>query len=426
MKTALSSLILTLVFSLLVISIGWPGITYTDTYFHYADILNGIWTNWHSPLITATWSLLEKFSNPPGNYFVTQLLFSLSALIIWFSLENKLNRIIVSSLVFFTPPIWMSTAILWKDVLMMYALLAGFALLCLYQKKKSKIFLITSFIAFILACSFRVNAFFALPPLLYVLFPKWWKTILVTALIAFIGNGVNALLTTEKKFTAQTLLNYDLVGILANDGDAHLPRYHEKNPYFSLPSALSQYNPEGVNRLFYTPHPPLIFTDNKEAYRELEKLWREGIIQSPIPYLKHRSDTFLTLLRWQKHSHFYYAYQLKIGKNPWNWELADFPLRDFLRNIVRSTKDSYFYTPWMFILVGLIFLLLETISWIRSKVYSRDFALILSAFFYLIPLFFITPAFDFRYTLWVYLAIHLSIVSFLLNIRLKNFFHNKL
>lgn len=404
-------------FAFLVISVGWPGIAYTDTYFHYADILNGIWTNWHSPLITAFWAFLERFSDAPGNYFIAQVLFATLSMFVWLLLEQRTSRIIASSLIFFTPTIWMSTAILWKDVLMMYALLSGFAFLCLYKERKTKLLLISSLIAFICACSFRINAFFALPPLLYFLFPNWWKTLLATFFIALLGNGINSLLTMEKKFTAQTLLNYDLVGIIVNGGQSEIPSYHQKGQHHSLQSTIDHYSPEGVNRLFYSPDRPLIIIDDIESYQELKDLWLKGILANPLPYLEHRSDTFFTLLRWQKHSDFYYAYQLNSGKNPWNWTLENFSFRNLLRTIVNSLKNSYLYTPWMFLIFGLMILGLELISGRKEKAYSKELAMILSGFSYLIPLFFIVPAFDFRYMLWTFLAIHLSAASFIISFK---------
>lgn len=398
---------------LLTLFLGFPGIAFTDSILQYLDISTNLINEWQSPFMTWLWKVMESFSPAPLNIFLFQLVLFAGSLYLWWkAFKTHKELLLGTSLLFLTPPIFISNAILWKDTQMVWAFfLAISAYLISQDSKHKKTFQALSFTSALYACSVRYNAAAVLPPLLFFLFKEEGKKGIMKAgfltLLLFIGSlSLNRFASDRKTYPSQTQKGFDLVGIEAHGGRVDYPDFFKTWPAFSVKPIVERYTPDGLNNLYYSPDRSLRTSYKEDVMDDLNDKWMKAILENPMAYLAHKKDVFVTFLRWDYGSDTYYSFQLESSENPFGWKVNSLSLSRQMRLFLWPLRNSFFYYPW----IWLIFSFLPLFFYVKKRQWDLGFFLLLSGYTYLLGFFFVLPASDYRYFLWTYFTIGLSSV----------------
>lgn len=403
---------------LMTLILGYPGIPYTDTLMQYEDLLSGSWGDWHPPVMTAIWWLLNLFSPAPANIFLFQLtLFSVASFLWLKNFERKKIIVWGSCLLFLTPPIFASNAVLWKDVQMVNSFFLSLSCWLCYQRYQKKFYLALSGLALLYAVSVRYNAAAAVPFLLFVVSPQIsFKNILrvsgVTLALFVLSLLLSMGLSDREVYPSQMVKNYDLAGIYVYGGQVEFPQYVTRVEDFHILRVRDLYKTAGLNHLFFVKNPVFRFTLNPEDIEELNSKWKNAIAHNLGSYLRHKWAVFTSFLRWNLEGKYYYAFQVIPTDNNYGWKASSFPLRLKLREFLKAFQNSFFYMPWIWTVMSLFLVLwqLIKIKKMKNELMTLGLLLNLSGLSYLLGEFFILPAADYRYFLWTYLMFVLSLL----------------
>lgn len=394
----------------------------------------------HPPVMSLIWSLfLPIVSGPLGMLIFHNLLF-------WFSLSLTLQmgirklgvRLAITTAVLAFPPINSYLPMIWKDVSMSVAFMAGITLLGLSSQYKSRVmWLLANVIAFY-GVSVRHNAFLAVLPVIlwssmigFRLFRSKkirMRTQIAVGLFAFIGiqklswilNGM--LISVAIPPTIRTLLMYDLVGISVRSGVSQIPdairseeRVENLSTQVQIPENMPQSIPKSIEdlaKIYSTDRVDPIFDGGSGRFPhylhseevtsrsipEIKKVWFKAIIEYPLIYLKHRwevTSSFLGLSRSEV--------CIPYGQF---WDPGGRAATTISRKIEQGMlqvwfhlKDTLFYRGWLYLVIGIGFLVLSIRAGdAMSLVFSS------SAVLYTLSYFIIGIGCDFRYLWWLVLS----------------------
>jgi hypothetical protein len=412
---------------LVVVSIyAFPGFMAWDSVEQLAQARAGQLTDWHPPLMSAIWGVLDRIVPGAAAMFVLQnslFLVGLHAL-----LRRRLTpwRAAIATLVIFVwPPSLTMMAVMVKDSLMCGALLAGLAGLTSERRGLR----IAGLVAIALAAGLRYNAIAIVVPLLAWLSP--WPASRGPWLRAVTGAALAILLTAAAWLANRALTDVpthpfhysvapmDVVGTLTfapdlPDAEVHalLPDVRFARDHDLQAHARSLYDPNrwwgeliyGPDRLFDEPATP-------ELRAGVLAGWWHLVRAYPGSYLSWRLDLMrelvgLTDVTWTA----VYAARHEAGMlkgtsqppHPRNW------LQRWLSaRLVALGKSSLMFRPYVYLV--LVFVLLIVLRRDRLAV-----ALLTSTLANFLLLFIAAPAPDFRYVHWLIVAVMIGLALRLL------------
>ena len=141
-----------------------------------------------------------------------------------------------------------------------------------------------------------------------------------------------------------------------------------------------------------------------EIQQELFPAWLALPRQYPASYIGHRVQVFSRLLGLPPYP-VHLAFEHRIIPNELGLQLLNEDSRPFRLAIkwMRQSVDTLLYKAWFYLLLLLAVWVYALVSLTRTNTFDGRFLVYLglSGLFYVIPLFIVAPAADFRYTLWM-------------------------
>jgi len=145
----------------------WPGFMSGDSLDQLAQARNGVYQDWHPPLMSAVWSRLLLFSNGPAPMLVLHVGF------IWLALWLLVRRFASNRHAIWVFPLvgllpWVSNfeGVIWKDVGLASSWLLAVALIA--HKPRQRILQIGIAALLFYGIAVRHNAIFGAPPLVFL------------------------------------------------------------------------------------------------------------------------------------------------------------------------------------------------------------------------------------------------------------------
>lgn len=152
----------------------YPGFMSWDSLHQYAVSKSLIFDDWHPPVMSWLWSILNLFFRGPEGLLFFHLTLLWSGLYIWQLLyrEKKFSWLILS--MGFFPWIINFSGVLWKDVGMSFSLLLLFGI-GFSKRTPAKILISAALLFYVI--SVRHNSIFAVVPILAIFAIRWFKFI---------------------------------------------------------------------------------------------------------------------------------------------------------------------------------------------------------------------------------------------------------
>jgi hypothetical protein len=293
----------------------FPGVVMYDSVAQYGQAVDGIYADWHPPIMARTWSLLLHLHSGSAPFFVLQMLLWWGGLGLISAALGRQAKHGPAALVLLVgiAPLWLGWAtVILKDA-QMACCLVGVTGLVAHWRLDDRLLprwalgLVSLLIVY--ATLVRGNAAFATIPFALALFdwprlPKLWHK--VAALLALIGAILilNPLLNryifrAERTGVENSLPLYDAAGIahlahlatlpgLAPDSWAQAERKGCYTPYF--------WNPYGEDTQCGFVGDAVIF-DHLDDRRMMTE-WAGLVVRHPLAYAEHRLGHFNANLRF--------------------------------------------------------------------------------------------------------------------------------
>ena len=281
----------------------YPGALSPDATAQYQQAITGSYNDWHPPVMAYLWSKLLILSHGPAAMLAVHVFLYWGGLC---AIADGLRRVgrPISALVVLlsgiSPLILYYVGIIYKDVGLSSAFLAGFGLI-FWHKAQGHNWRWWSVVGVVAVLAYgtlvRSNGPFALAPIaLYALHPKlagragaWSIAALATVIVAMFGSQLvnRQVFKASKSGVEQTLQLYDLVGIAHHSGDnSVLP-----NDLRSGAAVRGCYTPRYWDAL-HTAACGNIFdklaTPGTAARNAMTGQWLRAIVRHPIAYSVHR------------------------------------------------------------------------------------------------------------------------------------------
>jgi hypothetical protein len=416
----------------------YPGAMSIDSYTQLLQARNGYFGDWHPPFMAWLWRRADAVVAGPLLMVAAQIGLFLIALQVFaraaFDCGIRGRRLFVL-LTLWVPPISGIIGVVWKDVWMSCLLLlgCGFALSIRHGQdvRTRYLYFLASICALLGALLFRHNAAFAALPV--VVYSAWTLLgtggalrrgslalgagVIATTVLLGATTWVNRALTTQREYPVQSLLLFDVAGISVLtdrsvfDAVAHrIPQLVRGQDAVSIAALRASYYPSTWTPLVFVADSPLAVATSAAEVKELESLWRKAIIDAPRAYVAHRESVFRQVVGAHAGPLFAPVY-FGVPTNSPDYAVVSkaFEIQPGeVATVQRLLRDGFafsatliIYRPWFWL--GLNVLLIG----IATVVSARRTALVavgLSGLLYELPLFFIAPSADYRYSHWLVLS----------------------
>ncbi len=306
------------------------------------------------------------------------------------------------------------------------SLLAAYGSLLTAQRQGSKTALGFALFFLFLAMGYRYNAVFAAFPLTLwagriacqnISKCTWVKKIaagiaIFITLIASIST-TNNLLTDTSSYPIQAIYSYDLVGISAITGHIYLPSlYDDYDKPFNIPWTpkgktihQSPLTMDNILKLYSPLSNLFVYFDGKgkglrllqeaDDVRILRNTWLDTILKEPLAYFKVRTSLFLTLLGVLPNHYWHYFCMAGDIYDIRDMGMGNRQLPQFFETI----KGTWLFNGISYLSVIMVLL---AIAYRKKHIFpARTMILGASAVIYIMSLFLINVAADFRYIYWL-------------------------
>lgn len=394
----------------------YPGIMTHDAAYVYLGIKEGP-GDWQSPVMTWLWSVIDVTTPPSASVFL------LGAIAYWLAFAlialNLGARAPVAAiavpLLAMTPPALALLGVIWRDVLLasFWLLAAAISFIAADKRPAWRVPLQAAAIILIaLGFLLRPNALPAAPILvIYALWPggfRFRRSIaaylpIALALYALIPSTYYGLLNAKKQHPLHSIFVFDLGGIshFAKENQFPVTWTAEQNALL----LNGCYKPTFWDIYWYVDPCKFVMerldrTPGEKIFGtpKLSQAWREAILKHPAAYVQHRAAFFWNLLTNRNLT--MWAVEVQGGK-------PIFPERAAF-NAFKSLHDLLYPTPvfraWPWLLASLALILL---AWRKRETAAGVFVMAIcgSATIYVMTLFPVGVASDFRYAYWSVLAV---------------------
>lgn len=392
----------------------YPGVMTYDALYVHAAIAEGWVGDWQSPVMTWLWSLIDPIAPGSGSMFL------LIASTYWLGfgvLAGTLARrsralALAMPVLALAPPAFMLVGVIWRDVLFagLWLLAAALALAAAETSARIRFVLQAAALALIgLGVLLRPNGILAAPIIAaYALWPRqfgWKRTLIayVPAIIAFyvlVQVVYYGALGAVRQNVLHALFVFDLGGI------THFSKANQ------FPVA---WTPEEAARLTTSCYDPTMWdvywTRNCEFVMErLEKqeklfgtpalvqAWTHAILAEPMAYLRHRCAAFWSFLAGDN-----LVVWFRDLDDPDKVAFPDNAALMAMKAVHDALKPTPLFRPGLWLLLCAI---VAATSWRRRATPAGAFAVAVcgSAVAYVMTLWVVGLAADFRYGYWAVLA----------------------
>jgi hypothetical protein len=292
--------------------VAWPGELLSDSVEQLKQAQLHRFLDWHPPMMAWLWSHLLDLGLPPGSLMVLHQALYAIGFALFAGACYRTGKVRAAWLVAFAscfPLFVFYNRIVIKDVGMASALIFGTGLLFWYHvqdKARPWWATVLAALALFYGIAVRINAIFALGPLLLLFFerPKRWPlpavvgaSVLVAVAALPVTDVLNhRVLGAERQDVMQQLQIYDLMGIEARTGDTSV-----WGPYqVKAEDARRCYTPVwwdtfstwGACAALRNAFHERANDTAPEVMAERSRLWKAAIVQHPFAYAAHRLSHF--------------------------------------------------------------------------------------------------------------------------------------
>ncbi len=393
----------------------YPGYMSPDSFSQLRQARTGDFTDWHPPLMSLLWRVLDRiYPGPAGMLVLHSLLFWSAVTLLCCTLARRAGPVFIAVFGLF-PPVIAILGTIWKDVGFGASLLLAYALLVYSLHQSSKAAWVAGLLPFLYGIGVRHNAVFAAIPLSifagYVgsTISRKYSTRragIVFGIVLLVGSYtvaafVNAALVGgHKTYIYQTILMHDLVAISISEGRVRLPAWTYGGGQPPTVAELQAiYSPALLTLLFVgnTPSARLQESTKVDDIRELRNAWLTAVRGNPRAYLLHRWNAFKALLGIEQVS-VCYPYQYGITPNEVGLAFHPSTINSMVMNVLERLKNTILFRGWFYVLITSLALGIS--PWLRQGIRLPIITLGASAILYQAPYFFLTPTCDFRYNWW--------------------------
>jgi hypothetical protein len=372
--------------------------------------------DWQSPVMTWLWSMIDVTTPHSASVFL------LGAVTYWLAFAlialNLAPRAafaaIAVPLLAMTPPALSILGVIWRDVLLASFWLLAAALSFATAGKQPLLrlpFQIAALVLIVLGFLLRPNALAAAPILvIYALWPvefRFRRSVaayvpIAIALYALIPATYYGLLNAKKQHPLHSVFVFDLAGIshFAKENQFPVTWTPEQNSLL-----LNRcYKPTFWDIYWYVDPCKFVMerldrTPNDKIFGtpKISQAWGEAILKHPVAYLQHRASYFWNVLTGRNLT--MWAVEVQGGK-PIFPESAAFNAFKWLHDALYPTPVFRAW-PWLLACLTLI-----ALAWRKRSTATGVFVMAIggSAAIYVLTLFFVGVASDFRYAYWAVLA----------------------
>lgn len=401
----------------------YPGYMSFDSTMQLFDVRNGVYTDGHAPVMTATWSLLEYIAAGPFPMLALQsglFLFGVAA-ILRTQLSDRAAAVTAAAVLLF-PPVFAPMAVIWRDSLMTAALLGAAGALL----QPSWRWRVAAGVLLVIACSCRHGAVLAIIPLglLATRDIVWWKRAGIAVAIAVGCAGVariaDKILVDKQTYVAQQSLQMlDLVGTLrrarvTNPQDA-------RQALSGLRIAADDRLTKGLSFRGYT-HDGWTIThgdnrlvepvDTESESAALERNWRAAIRKYPRAYWSHRYGMTKQMIGLGNYAWMpiYDGFGEPDLMAPLHHRATTSDWQVGMQTFVRLFENTPLFKAWLYLVLAVLLLFV---------VRRRPLLVILlaSGLAYFVALIFLATSPEYRATHWVIAATSIALAARLVHLR---------
>ncbi|HET9716033.1 MAG TPA: hypothetical protein VFP60_07585 [Pseudolabrys sp.] len=393
----------------------YPGIMTYDAKYVYADISKHVLGDWQSPVMTVLWAWIDPLAPGPASMFLLMAaLYWIGFAVVGLALASRSGWLaVLSPGLAFMPPALVFVGILWRDVLFAVTWLTASAIAFAAPGRVSVIRISMQGLGLLL-CVFgvllRPNALIAAPILAtYIIWPARFdgKRLLMAfvpaiviffGLVQFVYYGV---LGATRQHPLHSVMVFDLGGISHFSKENQFPvSWNDAEMKLLLDGC---YQPTQWD--IYWRLQPCDFVMRKVEKEEklfgtpaLTKAWILAIVRHPIAYLEHRAAFMLNFLAGENLT----MWVVDIEK-PTETVFADRPLFSIVENIHEALKTTPLFRAGSWLIACVAACLL---CWRARNTPEGAFVIGVcgSAAVYVLSLFLVGVASDFRYGYWSVLA----------------------
>jgi hypothetical protein len=426
-----------------------PGRMTNDSAHQLGQVLGRIpLDDWHPAIMTVSWTGLYRLTGEVSSMVLVQIAVTLlAALLLAVYLHDLTRSRLVSSLALVVPLLPFTITflgVLWKDVQMMIAFLVGTVLILLADRFSPMRYplLALSLLFLLYGAMVRKNAFFAILPLVFLLYRTWrngspglrkrltsnrrrllggYAAAAATFLVLLLGAGSAFNAVFQPKPTgqlSQIFLDDIIFTVPAQDiRAADIPQELEDKLLRAREVCQSEnviwdaywkcYGRGATGKQF----------EPIAHQAEVRDLWLSDVVTHPVRYAYYRAQTYARFLFVGKSE---YA-PVTAGRHavPAEYHVqptkADNILSDYVVELGAKTFPWFFRAWFWLAAAAAIILLLPKARYLRPQIAALGW----SAFLYLLGYFPIVPASDFRYSYWPAIACTLAGVLFIADRRLN-------
>lgn len=419
-----------LVFALSVSALFFPGLMSYDSFYQYSQVTgeNPV-TNAHPPIMVYLWSILYHITPSPGSLLVFHqfVYWSAVALLSWSLTSNIRGQFFLLVVVGLWPPLIINSLHLWKDVGMFSAMLLSIAALLADIKRRWWGWLIISAVSLFYAYAVRYNAILGMPFIALIWGRRFVdrigvfeRKLVATIIVASTLVGANLFLASaidgpKDDSGTNSIILFDLAALsVAQDRDM-FPGYVVRRDEGDFLSDMKEAFIPEVNSSLNG----IVLGVKVGHEADLKRYWLRTNWENLSDYLAHRYHVFSRML-WISGAQPYYPYHPRIEENQYGVKFA------FLDGVIGWNWRAFFdgvthsvvYRPILYLMLSIGIMLYSFFRWKENYNSFKWFsvtAISCSGLSMTFPLFFLAPAADYRYTIWMITTTIISLlISFLL------------
>lgn len=422
----------------LIIYFAWyPGVFTRDEEDIVAQGLSGNFHDGHSPLLVRLWQLTGMVKIGPSiPYFI-----ALSSTIFFSAL--LVRRVLISSLIssialllfFLAPPVFVSMGLVTKDLFFVASMLMVFWSLTKYLEGKRFIQAAMVLLAIQFAVLIRIDAIFALLPiviyLFWTVFDKYIFTRLISNILAVTlgivmlfmilvsARSINRVVFDAKPYHAeQVMMLFDLASISIQVDQMLIPSSRLGQEGYPLSLLKARFSPAAADPILWGADGYHFLYAPNADHIELRDAWIDAIRKYPGAYARGRAEYASRFVGIRNNSpwlmgQFFADESMVVNLPQQGWLRTKSPLQEFYGQISLSQWLHYIYVPWVWILAGMFFIVLwmfrsiDDQPSIISKVVPQ--LLVISAISYTFLMCMVSASALARYHSWPRIAIGLVV-----------------
>jgi hypothetical protein len=400
----------------LTIAVFYPGYMTNDAIFIYQYTKEGRYGDWQSPLMTVLWTLIDPIAPGSASMFLSiATLYWLAFAVIALTVARRSRWLgLAVPLLALMPPAFVFLAMIWRDVLFAVVWLFAAAIVYAATEYGARLrWLVSTFALALVAFGvlLRPNAIIAAPLLAtYVLFPArfdWKRAAImfipgIVAGYALIQIAYYGILDAKRESPLHQIFVFDLGGITHFAGENQVPVSWSAEEIALLTSKC--YNPDRWDS-YWTIEPCRFVMQRLEHQDDivfgtprLTAAWVRAVAAHPLAYLTHRATFMWTLLARPT-----LTLELYHLDDPGWTPLAQNRWFRTLLAVHEALKATVLFRLGLWLMFAAA---ISAVAWRARATPAGAFALGVtgSAIVYVMTLFLVGIAADFRYGYWCVLA----------------------